>query len=144
MSWTVTVHQIAVDLPLVDVSAAMTKPINRWSHDEVVAWIGAVEGGRFAHVALPPGLDGAGLMKLSTMRLSQLFDGTLREGRGEGEGSAWTEALGGSGRAHEARDAVGRALFAALRKESRRISEAESLRRMRQRQADPHGSPIAG
>jgi len=144
-------RQITVDLPLVDVSATARKPISRWSHDEVVAWIGAVEGGRFAHVALPPGLDGAGLMKLSTMRLSQLFDGTLRQGRGENEGSAWTEALGGMGRSHEARDTVGRALFAALRKESRRIAEAEGRRRMGQRRpaedgeerpSDPHSRAI--
>lgn len=120
-----------MELPLFEASIAATKPIHRWTHQEVVAWIGAVEGGRFAHVALPPGLDGAGLMKLSTMRLSQLFDGNLREARGENEGAAWTETLGGAGRVtREDRDVVGRALFSALRRESRRIAEAEGQRRM--------------
>ena len=76
-------------------SSVPVKPIQSWSHEEVCAWVGAAEGGRFAHVALPPGLDGAGLMKLGTMRLAQLFDGDLREARGDNEGSAWTEALAG-------------------------------------------------
>ncbi len=88
---------MTLDLPLVDLSTmAPAKPVQSWSPEEVSAWIGAAEGGRFAHVALPPGLDGAGLMKLGTMRLSQLFDVGLREARGNNEGLAWTEVVGTS------------------------------------------------
>ena len=46
-----------------------------------VAWVGSVENGRFAHLALPPTMDGLSLMKLSTQRLSQVRRGACRAQR---------------------------------------------------------------
>mmetsp|Transcript_26661 Transcript_26661/g.63188 ORF Transcript_26661/g.63188 Transcript_26661/m.63188 type:complete len:569 (-) Transcript_26661:965-2671(-) len=130
--------QVTVELPLRDSGAMGSKPIHAWTHEEVSAWLGAAEGGRFAHIALPPGLDGAGLMKLSTLRLSQLFEGTLRQARGANEGSAWTESLAHDGPT-AADDGLGRALFDALRRESRVIFDAERRRRREGRTAAADG-----
>jgi len=133
---------VAVDLPLFSREAADAKPVAQWSHEEVVSWLGSADGGRFAHVALPPGLDGAGLMRLSTLRLSQLFEGTLRAARVAAEGSAWVETAAGAERTTtSATDTIGRALFNALRRESRRVAEADRLRRAGVNQlAEPVGA----
>ncbi|KAK3282693.1 hypothetical protein CYMTET_9579, partial [Cymbomonas tetramitiformis] len=133
--------ETVVDIPIH--RAAIETPIQKWTPEQVVLWVAAVEEGRFAHLALPHGLDGKGLLKLSAMRLSQLFEGETRVARNMEEGSAWTltgdtrtvgmaevmdeEAMAAR---RSAADNIGRALFAALRREMRRIAEAEATRLM--------------
>jgi hypothetical protein len=53
-------------------------------------WVASVQGGRFAKLALPPDLDGKGLLKLSSARMSALFEGAMREARTTQEGASWT------------------------------------------------------
>mmetsp|Transcript_33174 Transcript_33174/g.45954 ORF Transcript_33174/g.45954 Transcript_33174/m.45954 type:complete len:357 (-) Transcript_33174:251-1321(-) len=121
-----------IDLPIT--TTHLAKSINRWSHEEVVDWLASVQRGRFSHVALPLGLDGKGLMQLSTLRLSQLFQGTLRQARVAGEGSAWTETTEeeynpSPSSSSVATNNIGKAIFAALREESKRIAQVEGERR---------------
>mmetsp|Transcript_48222 Transcript_48222/g.89807 ORF Transcript_48222/g.89807 Transcript_48222/m.89807 type:complete len:555 (-) Transcript_48222:761-2425(-) len=130
---------VTVELPLANVGA-INKPIQKWTNEEVVAFVATTAGGRFAHVALPAGLDGQGLMRLSTKRLAQLFEGTMRVARVGNEGHAWNETLDNQegAAANPAADAIGRALFAALRQESRRIALAEGQRRWAAEQTPQH------
>ena len=60
-----------------------------------------VEGGRFAQLSLPPGVTGAQLLQLSTVRLSELFQGTLRASRANNEGASWVVSAD-AGPAHAA------------------------------------------
>ncbi|RYG63563.1 hypothetical protein EON64_15695 [archaeon] len=55
----------------------------------MVGWVSTVEKGRFAHLVLPPNLDGRGLLEMSLVNFTELFALREREARGEGEGSAW-------------------------------------------------------
>lgn len=91
-------------------------PVAEWTAEEVAEWAATVERGRFAQVVLPPGLDGKGLLALSSVGLAQLFERDLRRARGEGEGTSWNvtgyEDGSGSGLV------LGRALFAAVRREA--------------------------
>ena len=57
-----------------------------------MAWLLTAERGRFRHVVLPPGIDGAGLLQLGASQLSAAFAGQGRAGRGKGEGGQWTLA----------------------------------------------------
>ena len=73
--------------------------------------------GRFAALALPAGLDGAGLMKLNMVSLSALFEGHLRQARQGEEGAAWVvDATVAEGQ----HNYLGRSLWAALRREQQR------------------------
>merc|ERR1712205_269798 len=105
---------IEVEVPMFDGTVNADTPVHDWSAQQVAQWLQVADGGRFGHVVLPPGLDGAGLLRLGVLRLSQLFEGSLREGRGEGEGAAWN--LDTLNRA----DSIGRQLFDALRAEQLR------------------------
>ena len=104
-------------------------PIDAWTAEQVIFWLSTTNNGRFAQLALPPGLDGNGLMKLNMVSLSALCEGTLRAARQDEEGSAWVV----QGDADEDISAtakhnyLGRALWAALRREHQlqRLSSTE-------------------
>lgn len=109
--------ELTLDLPLGTGRIALGGlPISQWTADDVRGWTATVERGRFAQLVLPPQLDGRGLLALSAQGLAKLFEGDLRRGRGEGEGTAWNvtgyEEGQGSG------IVLGKALFAAVRREA--------------------------
>ena len=107
---------VAVSVPLHD-QKQRTRPVHAWTTSDVAEWVAAAEGGRFAHLVLPPGLDGAMLLKLGANRLSQLFAGTQRAARGAQEGAAWTVAVDERNIDVSGSSATGRALFRAVRNE---------------------------
>ena len=96
---------------------------------QVVAWVASAEGGRFAKLALPAGLDGRRLLELSAQRLGQLFEGTMRKARASHEGEAW--AIGVAEEGESVTDALGQALFKAVRRENQRICNLERKARDR-------------
>jgi len=103
---------VTVEVPLKGVALSHL-PIETWSAEQVVSWLATAGNGRFAQLALPPGLDGAGLMMLNMVSLSALFEGHLRAARQGEEGSAWVVDAASEGR----HNYLGRALWAALRRE---------------------------
>lgn len=107
-------YQCTVEVPLLGVPLAHV-PVSSWTADQVHAWLGSTDGGRFANLVLPPGLDGHGLMQLSDSSLAALFSGQLRRARQEGEGEAWVEE--GDAEASAAYGAIGQALWRSLRRE---------------------------
>ncbi|CAK0807928.1 unnamed protein product, partial [Prorocentrum cordatum] len=108
--------------------------VAEWSHADVLAWLSEAENGRFAHVVVPPGLDGARLLAAGEAGLAELFEGAMRRGRGENEGEAWTVS------AHRAGRRLGRAIFAAARREV----AAEARREALGGEASRRGCPAAG
>lgn len=112
------VHDVIVEVPLFE-GFLSGIPIDAWTAEQVIFWLSTTNNGRFAQLALPPGLDGNGLMKLNMVSLSALCEGTLRAARQDEEGSAWVV----QGDAEEDISAtakhnyLGRALWAALRRE---------------------------
>jgi len=108
---------LSVNLPLHSGQvAARNVPIAEWTSLEVAEWAATVERGRFAQLVLPPGIGGSGLLALSAQGLATMFERELRQGRSVGEGISWNvtgyEEGQGSG------VALGRALFAAVRREA--------------------------
>ena len=107
---------VTVEVPLSGLALSHL-PIESWSSDQVVSWLATAGGGRFAALALPAGLDGAGLMKLNMVSLSALFEGHLRQARQGEEGAAWVlDATVSEGK----HNYLGRSLWAALRREQQR------------------------
>lgn len=94
---------LEVDLPLHFGGAASfkQKAVIDWSPQEVLQWLGEAEDGRFAHLVVPPSLDGRQLLTTSPQGLAELFEGTLRQGRGANEGEAWNVQAAPGGRYHE-------------------------------------------
>lgn len=109
-------------------------PVQRWDEEMAARWVATIEDGRYQDIVLPKGTRGVDLLRLSAQRLSGLWVGGVRHGGGEGEGPAWTvdtaddEEAAGAEERRDHRD-VGRALFAALRKQMRRGAAAEAKRR---------------
>ena len=84
-------------------------PVHEWSPEQVLEWLGNVDGGRFSQVVVPKGTDGKDLLRLNARRLTELVETENVEGRADGEG--WYVS-------QQAR--VGRALFGALRDAQRK------------------------
>merc|ERR1711959_431025 len=103
------VTQAPVDVAVYGAAPVARKPVHEWTHEDVCAWVATVEGGRFARVALPAGIAGAGLLMLNARKLGELFAGDLRSARGEGETDAWVVSS-------EVSDGLGRALHKCLRR----------------------------
>lgn len=106
--------QLTADIPLNLAGSGSFKdiPVIEWTHRDVLAWLQEAENGRFAHVVVPPSLDGKCLLGTSQQGLAELFDGALRAARAGDEGEAWTvhaEGVGGQ---------LGRQIFAAARRAS--------------------------
>jgi hypothetical protein len=91
-------------------------PVIQWSTEHVMRWIACAEGGRFAHVVLPPDVTGRRLLGLNAQRLSSLFALDEEGARGEGEGPQWTIAAATGVSDHARTSKIGRALFNALRR----------------------------
>ncbi|CAE7155904.1 DSK1 [Symbiodinium pilosum] len=111
--------ECSVDLPLIEFAAAV--PIWDWSEADVHRWINTADNGRFKYLVLPPQITGAALLKLSSKGLAELFDMSLRQARGRGEGQAWNEAA-----AREVGLRIGRMFFAAVRREALRWPDGQS------------------
>jgi kinesin family protein 2/24 len=127
---------VTVELPLNEGAALSHVAIEHWGSAQVTTWLSTAEGGRFAALVLPTGLDGAGLMQLNTTSLTALFAGQLRQARQGEEGAAWVidtdtdtkaSVSSSSTNADAAAPApapgvrtssIGRALWAALRREA--------------------------
>jgi hypothetical protein len=88
-------------------------PVHEWTTAQLTAWLSCAEGGRFSHLALPSGIDGATLFRQEVASLSAMFTGELRQARTEKEGGAWIEEVELSRR----QEAIGKALWRALRRE---------------------------
>lgn len=101
-----------VDLPLHLKGSGSFRdvPLMEWTPEDVLAWLQEAENGRFAHVVVPPNLDGRRLLSTSSQGLSDLFEGALRRARVDHEGEAWTVQVDNVG------EDLGRALFAAARR----------------------------
>jgi len=103
--------ELTLDIPLNQKGEGAFKdiPVMEWTSKDVFAWLQEAENGRFAHVVVPPNLDGRRLLETGAQGLAELFDGALRRARVGEEGEAWTVAV-------EVGDDLGRAIFdAALR-----------------------------
>lgn len=88
-------------------------PVHEWTNTQVKAWLACAEGGRFSHLALPPGIDGSTLFHQEVASLSTMFTGQLRQARTEKEGEAWIEEV----ELNRRQNAIGKALWRALRRE---------------------------
>eukprot|EP00928_Gymnodinium_smaydae_P002084 TRINITY_DN10732_c0_g1_i1.p1 TRINITY_DN10732_c0_g1~~TRINITY_DN10732_c0_g1_i1.p1 ORF type:complete len:629 (-),score=115.48 TRINITY_DN10732_c0_g1_i1:467-2353(-) len=109
--------ELKLSLPLGSgVVSSRNVPVAQWTTAEVQEWVATVERGRFAQLVLPPQIDGAGLLALSSQRLATMFEGTMRAARGEGEGLAWNLTGYEDGQGSGVK--LGRALFAAVRREA--------------------------
>jgi len=109
--------EVSVDLALHTGQVASRKvAIAEWTAEEVAEWAATVERGRFAQLVLPPGIDGSGLLALSAQGLASMFERDLREARGHGEGTSWN--VTGYERGQGSGVVLGRALFAAVRREA--------------------------
>mmetsp|Transcript_32325 Transcript_32325/g.70847 ORF Transcript_32325/g.70847 Transcript_32325/m.70847 type:complete len:604 (-) Transcript_32325:560-2371(-) len=112
-SKTLKATSFEVNLPCVDTSKGCGYdgvPVHQWTSEQLIEWISNAEGGRFAQVVLPPGIDGQALLGLSARGLSDLVETDHAAGRNDGEG--WYVSS-------QAR--VGRALFSALREAQSRF-----------------------
>lgn len=105
--------EITLELPLQDQLAFSGTPVHLWTAEQVRQWLDVAEGGRFAEVVLPPGMDGARVMLLGANRLAALFE-NMEERAGRQDGHQWTIA---ANQDTSRSDTIGRALFAALRQE---------------------------
>jgi hypothetical protein len=140
----------AVDVPIVSMgpTALSEVPVNEWSAQQVKDWVASVQGGRFAKLALPADLDGMGLLKLSSARMSALFEGAMRDARSSQEGASWTvgsatEQGGNSGGGSSSGDVqddapvadvdIGRVLYNALRRQQWKLMRQQ---KQQQQQAD--------
>lgn len=103
-------------------SAPRDLPISAWSSEHLANWLAYTEGGRFAQLVLPTGVDGQQLMQLSTVDLSTLFEGELRAARRDEEGVAWVE----EGVANRGTSALGSLLWRALRREDQAIAQTRA------------------
>lgn len=88
-------------------------PVHEWTNSQLQAWLSCAEGGRFSHLALPPGIDGGTLFRQEVASLSAMFTGELRQARTENEGGAWIEEV----ELNRRQNAIGKALWRALRRE---------------------------
>jgi kinesin family protein 2/24 len=104
--------KLMLDIPLHLAGSGSFKhtPVIDWTSQDVLAWLQEAENGNFAHVVVPPNLDGKRLLGTSPQGLAELFDGALREARADNEGDAWTVHANGAG------GQLGRKIFAAARR----------------------------
>jgi hypothetical protein len=102
-----------VEVPKAADAALSDVPVLQWTPQQVLAWIGTVERGRFAHLVLPAGIDGRGLLQLSVLHFTELFTQQEHAARQESEGSAWVVSAEETSRLRS----IGLALFRAIRRE---------------------------
>jgi hypothetical protein len=106
-------------------SGLSTRYVADWTAEEVIAWLATAERGRFAHVVLPAGITGAGLLQLSVANLADLFgEMQMNVARTQREGAAWVETV--ADESNKVRG-LGRALWSALRREMQNILARESI-----------------
>eukprot|EP01038_Epipyxis_sp_PR26KG_P007226 gene7226-9857_t len=108
------VHTVNVEVPIASGAALSHEPIPSWTPEQVNAWIASAERGRFAHLVLPRGLDGKGLMELSATNFAELFSMEEKQGRQETEGPVWVVAADENNKSN----AIGKALWSAIRREN--------------------------
>eukprot|EP01039_Chlorochromonas_danica_P002597 gene2597-2840_t len=102
-----------VEVPKRTSSAPSSLPMDQWTNEQVQAWIATVDRGRFAHLVLPPGINGVDLLQLSAANFAELFETQEQAGRQEREGPTWVISAEETGRLRS----IGHALFMAIRRE---------------------------
>jgi hypothetical protein len=108
--------QVPVCVPLADpysLGKLQHKPIHSWTSIDVEDWITTVDAGAYSHIILPPGLTGEGLLRMGKHRLSDMFAGSQRVARRDGEGQSWTIGAGTSASDAELSEALFEAVKAA-------------------------------
>jgi hypothetical protein len=119
------IEYVTVEVPLIEGGAGFNKDVVNWTPEDVKKWIAVANGGKFAHIVIPAGLNGKQLMSLNETSLSDLFEMTFeeRQARGLNEGHQWviSNAAGGDEENVEGVGGnvaeIGRALFQQLRME---------------------------
>jgi len=109
-----TMSNATVEAAVFSESGVRGIPVHEWTHQQVVAWVATVDGGRFSKIALPPTINGKKLLLISEQNLCELFAGSMRDARGDSEQGAWIVDS-------EAGEELGRALYSCLRNEQLRI-----------------------
>jgi len=114
---------VTVELPRSAGSPLSHIAVEHWSAENVKQWLATAENGRFAALALPPGMVGSDLMRLNQTSLTALFAGQLRKSRIGEEGEAWVVDAGtsddqGTTASASRTSVIGRSLWAALRRET--------------------------
>lgn len=105
-------RSVSVDV-MIDGCAQPNKPVDSWSHRELMAWLSHADGGKFSQLVLPPSMTGKGLIELNVASLTELCAGQLREAREEEEGAAWVE----EGATTKGQVIIAKRLYALLRRE---------------------------
>jgi kinesin family protein 2/24 len=77
--------ELSIEMPVA--YPPVNVPVEQWTTEELDAWLGTAEDGRFSKLALPPGMDGAGIFQLRD--LGSAFDRDMRDARGDDEGVSW-------------------------------------------------------
>ena len=62
--------------------------------EQVIEWLGAAEGGRFAQVNVVPGTTGRELLRMNARKLTELVVSEAVPGRDDGEGWFITAQVG--------------------------------------------------
>jgi kinesin family protein 2/24 len=64
-------------------------PVETWTAEELAAWLGTAQNGRFSKLTMPPGMDGQGILELRD--IGAAFARKMREARDEEgvEGVSW-------------------------------------------------------
>jgi hypothetical protein len=104
---------VNVEVPKTSEAALSNVPMAQWSHAQVLAWLGTVERGRFAHIVLPAGTNGERLLQLTISNFAQLFEEAERVGRQAKEGPVWTISIEDNSRIQ----VISLALYNAIRRE---------------------------
>lgn len=56
-------------------------PVHAWTASQVIEWLATAHNGRFAYVAVPPGIEGFALLQMNARRLTELVEEGERAGR---------------------------------------------------------------
>ncbi len=105
--------RLTVEVPMVNGSALSTTPVSDWTAEQVNAWLGIAENGRFSHVVLPPKMDGSKLLHLTATNLAELFTTQENTSRREKEGRAWVVSAEETDKQYD----IASALWSAVRRE---------------------------
>jgi len=108
-------NHVSVEIPKTSLAALSNIPLSQWSEHQVNAWLATVERGKFAHLALPRGTDGKGLLQLSIMNITSLFEEQERSGRQQSEGPRWVIGANETNRLA----LISQQLFVTIRREER-------------------------
>eukprot|EP00937_MAST-01D_sp_MAST-1D-sp2_P006452 g6452.t1 len=91
------VHSTTCESSVNQSGAYQLKPVSEWAADDVNEWVCSVSNGEFSHMVLPSGVSGGDLLRWAgagVADISALFEGSMRDARGGGEGQSWNIGAG--------------------------------------------------